>query len=285
MPELPEVETVVRQLAEALPGNRIRNVEIIHPDLIHEPSDSFRRALLGSTIGSVARRGKNILLTLSGPSLLVVNLGMTGRLLFAPLRAGSRFGSRGTSHEDRPPHLAIILTLDPQGLLLYADPRRFGSLRRYSLPEWKNESARLGPEPFDPELTPEDFHQRLARSRSPIRSWLLDQTKIAGVGNIYASEALFRARIHPKRPAQSIDERGSAYLLEAIRNVLSEAIQARGTTLRDYRTASGDRGDFEPHLQAYGRESVPCPGCNTPIVRVVFGNRSAFFCPRCQPTK
>ena len=281
MPELPEVETVVRQLAGSLPGHRIHGVEIIHPDLIHEPPDSFRRALLGSTIGSVARRGKNILLTLSGPSLLVVNLGMTGRLLFAPLQVDSR----GTAHEDGPSHLAVIFTLEPQAFLLYADSRRFGSLRRFSLPEWQKESARLGPEPLDPALTAEDFHRRLAQSRSPIRSWLLDQTKIAGVGNIYASEALFRARIHPKRPAQSIDERESALLLEAIRNVLSDAIQARGTTLRDYRTAAGDRGDFEPYLQAYGREGVPCPSCNTPIVRVVFGNRSAFFCPSCQPTK
>ncbi len=150
MPELPEVETVVRQLAESLPGHRIRGVEIKHPDLIREPPDSFRRALLGSTIGSVARRGKNVLLTLSGPSLLVVNLGMTGRLLFAPLQVEPR----GGAHEDGLSHLAIIFTLEPQGFLLYADSRRFGSLRRFSLAEWQRESARLGPEPLDPEFDP-----------------------------------------------------------------------------------------------------------------------------------
>ena len=279
MPELPEVETVVRQLAESLPGHRIRDVEVIHADLLHEPPESFRRTLLESTIDSVNRRGKNIILALPPPSLLVVNLGITGQLLFTPPPSGSQ----ASSGEEKPSHLALIFRLEPRGILLYADTRRFGSLRRYSLAEWERESARLGPEPLDLELTPEGLHQRMARSRSPIRSWLLDQTRIAGIGNIYASEALFRARIHPKRPAQSLGSRESASLLKAVRDVLSDAIRARGTTLRDYRTASGDRGGFGPSLQAYGKEGVPCPRCNTPIERIVFANRSAFFCPFCQP--
>jgi formamidopyrimidine-DNA glycosylase len=136
---------------------------------------------------------------------------------------------------------------------------------------------------LDPSLRAPRFHDLLLRSRSPIRSWLLDQTKIAGIGNIYATEALFRAGIHPHRPARSTDEEEASRLLGAIRRVLSEAIRARGTTLRDYRTASGDRGSFGPSLQVYGREGQPCLRCKTPVQRVVFGNRSSFFCPRCQP--
>ncbi len=278
MPELPEVETVVRQLAKTLPEHRIRDVDVIRADLVREPAESFRRALLGSTIESVNRRGKNILLALSPASLLVVNLGMTGQLLFTPPSSTSEAGSG----EEEPPHLALIFTLEPRGLLLYADTRRFGCLRRFTLAEWERESARLGPEPLELELTPEGLHQRMARSRSPIRSWLLDQTRIAGIGNIYASEALFRARIHPKRPAQSLGSRESVSLLKAVREVLSDAIRARGTTLRDYRTASGDRGDFGPSLQAYGKEGAPCSRCGTLIERIVFANRSAFLCPFCQ---
>jgi formamidopyrimidine-DNA glycosylase len=281
MPELPEVETVVRQLAETLPGHRIRDVEVIHGDLVPEPPESFRRALVGSTVESVTRRGKNILVALTGPSLLVVNLGMTGQLLFTSPPSVS--GAKSAEAEEEPSHLALIFTLIPQGSLLYADTRRFGRVRRFTLAEWERESARLGPEPLDLGLTPEGLHQRMAQSRSPIRSWLLDQTRIAGIGNIYASEALFRAGIHPKRPARSLDSGESAKLLKAVRNVLSDAIRARGTTLRDYRTASGDRGDFGPSLRAYGRDGVPCVSCNTPIERIVFANRSAFFCPTCQP--
>ena len=152
-------------------------------------------------------------------------------------------------------------------------------MRLFSREEWLGEANRLGPEPLDPGLTTDALFGALRRSRSPIRSWLLDQTHIAGIGNIYASEALFRAGIHPKRPARSLGRGESGDLLTSVRNVLNEAIRARGTTLRDYRTASGDRGGFGPSLQAYGREGDPCSRCNTPIDRIVFGNRSAFFCP------
>jgi formamidopyrimidine-DNA glycosylase len=141
----------------------------------------------------------------------------------------------------------------------------------------------MGPEPLDQGLTVHRFHQGLARSRSPIRSWLLDQTRIAGVGNIYACEALFRAGIHPQAPARTLGARDAERLLVAIRAVLSEAIRAQGTTLRDYRTAMGEEGGFAPALQAYGQEGMPCPRCNNAIVRIVFANRSAFFCPDCQP--
>jgi len=203
---------------------------------------------------------------------------MTGQLLFfAPHRGGDK------PDDESPTHPGVVFELGAGGKLVYADIRRFGLLRRYKVDEWEAEDARLGPEPLDPALTPADLQMRLGSSRSPIRSWLLDQTRIAGIGNIYATEALFRAGVHPKRAASSISTEESDRLLTAIRGVLSESIQAQGTTLRDYRTASGEEGGFRSSLQAYGREGDPCRRCKTPIQRIVFGNRSAFLCPSCQP--
>ena len=278
MPELPEVETVVRELAETLPGRTIREVKIIHGDLLQEPSEAFRRALLGSRIREVRRRAKNILLGLSGPQILVVNLGMTGRLLF---RVPSTTSS-GMGEGDDSSHPAILFTLEPESSLLYDDARRFGRLERFDPREWKAKSEQLGPEPLDPKLTSTLLHRRLLRSRTPIRSWLLNQHRIAGIGNIYAAEALFRAGIHPTRPARSLSHEEAKALLRALRRVLREAIRVGGTTIRDYRTASGGAGGFRPFLRVYDREGDPCPACNTPVERIVFGNRSAFFCPRCQ---
>jgi formamidopyrimidine-DNA glycosylase len=273
MPELPEVETIVRQLAGSIPGRRIRAVSVFRDDLLREPEDAFRAGLRGRIIESVTRRGKNILLNLPEGHRLLVNLGMTGQLLFR----------EEASREDAPPHLAIRFSFHEGGDLLYVDVRRFGHLIRYSPTEWKQETRRLGPEPLGPELTGPGLHASLQRSRAPIRSWLLDQTKVAGIGNIYAAEALFRAGIHPKRRALSLDLQESKALFKGIREVLEEAVRAQGTTLRDYRTASGDRGGFGPALLIYGREGEGCVSCKAMVERIVFGNRSAFFCPHCQP--
>ena len=272
MPELPEVETIVRQLAPSVPGRRIVKARVFRPDVLREPPDHFRRGVTGATIRSVTRRGKNVVLVLSHSSVLVVNLGMTGRLLL--LRPGVNAG---------PSHVAVDLSLESGDSLLYADTRRFGRLTLYSAEEWGRESRRLGPEPLGKSLDAEAFHQRLRGSKAPLRSWLLDQKHLAGVGNIYACEALHQAGIHPLRTASSLDPRESGRLLRELRGVLRKAIEARGTTLRDYRTASGEEGGFLPFLQAYGREGKPCPRCGSPIVRIVFSNRSAFLCPICQP--
>ena len=208
MPELPEVETVVRQLAEHLPDHRVREVSVFRPNLLNEPPEAFRRALQGSLIHSVARRGKNIVISVSHPGFLVVNLGMTGQLLFHP--SLPRFSD--APGDGLPSHLAVAFTLEPTAALLYVDIRRFGSLRLFTPEEWGRESARLGPEPLGTDLTVDGFFQGLSRSRSPIRSWLLDQTRIAGIGNIYACEALFRAGIHPQAPARSVDRSAASRL-------------------------------------------------------------------------
>jgi formamidopyrimidine-DNA glycosylase len=273
MPELPEVETIVRQLSDYLPGRVILCGEVRRPELLREAADSFLGGLEGRRIKRVGRRGKNILLHLSGNQILLVNLGMTGQLLFRS----------GAVEERDLAHLAVTFTLSRAGLLLYTDVRRFGRLLRFSTGAWEEESRRLGPEPLGKALTAARFHAALQSSRAPIRSWLLDQTRIAGVGNIYAAEALFRAGIHPARSSRNLTPEESKALLAGIRKVMREAIRARGTTLKDYRTADGDRGEFGPALQVYGREGEGCPTCKSRLRRIVFANRSAFFCPRCQP--
>jgi len=273
MPELPEVETIVRQLARVVPGRRILGTRVLRPDVLRDTPAMFVGAMNGASIRSVGRRGKNILLSLTTSRYLLVNLGMTGRILLLP-------------PEDRKPppsHLAVSFHLDSGDALAYADARRFGRMAILSAEEWRRQSERLGPEPLGATLTPRTFHRRLMGSRSPVRSWLLDQTHLAGVGNIYACEALYRAGIHPCREARSLVASESSLLLGALREVLSEAIAAGGTTLRDYRTASGDEGGFLTSLRAYGREGKPCSQCSSPIARIVLSNRSAFFCPRCQP--
>jgi formamidopyrimidine-DNA glycosylase len=281
MPELPEAETIVRGLHPHVPGRRVRRVEVVHRDLIRGSSAEFARRLAGARFRNVARRGKNLVLTLgrpyagSGPGPeagllhLVVNLGMSGRLLLAPERAAS--------------HPGVLFELDDDRTLIYHDVRRFGRLRLLAPAEYVAWSASLGPEPLSRAFTARRMAEGLAASVSPVRSWLLDQRRVAGVGNIYANEALHLARVHPRAPSSSIPQAGVRRLHRGLRRVLRDAIRARGTTLRDYRTAAGAEGSYEGALRVYGRKGRPCPRCGAPVERLVFGNRSAFLCPRCQP--
>jgi formamidopyrimidine-DNA glycosylase len=195
---------------------------------------------------------------------------MTGRLLLAS--------------DDAPTtHPAVRFKLSSGPVLVYDDVRRFGALEVMDETEWAVRDRRLGPEPLSSAFTARRLKADLSRSISPIRSWLLDQRRVAGVGNIYANEALHLAEIHPKRPARSVTEVEARKLHRALRRTLRTAVENRGTTLRDYRDASGNLGDNASHLRVYGRDQEPCLRCSTRICRFVFGNRSAFFCPTCQP--
>lgn len=276
MPELPEAETIARGLREVLPGRSIEGVEVLHADLLASSPDLFSKALKGTSFGPVDRRGKNLVLVVSrsGSSAhrLVVNLGMSGRLLHR----------RSDATDPPPTHPGVRFLLDDKSLLNYHDPRRFGRLVAMTEEHFGSWSDTLGPEPLSRRFTPRLLAVALAGSSSPIRSWLLDQRKVAGVGNIYANEALFLAGIHPQTPARAIDSEGATRLHRTLREVLREAIRARGTTLRDYRTAQGWEGGYAVKLRVYGRDGEPCPKCGTRVERIVFGGRSAFVCGRCQ---
>ncbi|MCA9736545.1 MAG: bifunctional DNA-formamidopyrimidine glycosylase/DNA-(apurinic or apyrimidinic site) lyase [Gemmatimonadota bacterium] len=271
MPELPEVQAVVDGLRHVLPGRRIVSVHVRRADVCRPSGAAVRRLLTGARVTEVFRRAKNIVAPTDAGVVLRVHLGMTGRLLFYP----------GTS--GRPGHTAVTFRLDGGATLVYADVRRFGRVEALEEATWEGRSQALGPEPLDPALGAAEFHRRLATSRTPVRSWLLDPRRVAGVGNIYATEALFGARIHPTRPAASLTRAEAGRLLREVRRALDSGIRAGGTTLRDYRNIDGQEGENARNLRAYGREGSACPRCGAPIERLVFGGRSAFLCPRCQP--
>ena len=270
MPELPEVETIVRGLRPTLPGKTIERVRILHADVLRQPRREFSARLKGRTLESVDRRGKNIVAHLTEGVVLIVNLGMPCRLVWA-------------RDETSTPHPAVRFTVNAGPALVYDDVRRFGRLEAMNETEWALRDRDLGPEPLSTTFTAQRLHEDLSRSVSPIRSWLLDQRRVAGVGNIYANEALHLAGIHPQRSCKSMTEGEARKLHRALRRTLSSAVENRGTTLKDYRDASGNPGDNASRLRVYGRGEEPCLRCSTRVCRLVFGNRSAFYCPSCQP--
>jgi formamidopyrimidine-DNA glycosylase len=274
VPELPEAETIVRGLRPAIVGRTITSTEVVHPDVLREPRRRFAKKLRGRRIIGVDRRGKNVLIELDADRFLAVNLGMTGRLLPFPGRL---------PRARRPGHPAVRLRFDSGGVLVFDDTRRFGTVECLSADEWDERSARIGPEPLGRSYSAEALRNALASSRAPVRSWLLDQRRIAGVGNIYANEALYLSGIHPRREARSIRPQEATALFGAVRRVLRQAIRAGGTTIRDYRTAEGEEGRYARSLFVYGRDGEACGRCGATIRRLVFGGRSAFYCPSCQP--
>jgi formamidopyrimidine-DNA glycosylase len=271
MPELPEAETIARDLDPRLRGARIIGVEVYHDDVLARPAGEVGRALVGRTIASVGRRGKNVVIAFEDDGRLMVNLGMTGRLVLsdAPRARDCR-------------HVAVRLDLEDGRALLYDDVRRFGLLHLYEPETWAARDAQLGLEPLCDDFTGAALWDLTKRTRTPIRNFLLDQARVAGVGNIYAVEALHRAGIRPTRRAHRLTRAEASALRDALRDVLAEAIAKRGTTVSDYRDASGEVGGFEPLLRVYGREGRPCNACGSPVKRKVLTQRSAFYCPACQ---
>lgn len=270
MPELPEVETIVRDLARLLPGSTIKGIEVFKADLIEgDTPEGFAKRIKGKKIRGVTRRAKNIVMDLGGDRLLV-NLGMTGRLLVARTK------------DEEPTHLGVRLTLDKGRELRYHDVRRFGRLWTMTDDAWRAWEGELGVEPLSDDFTVEWLQAAAPRSRVAVKTWLMDQARVVGVGNIYASEALFRAKVDPRRPANTLTPDELAAVRDGVRQVLSEAIDFRGTTFLDYRDASGEEGAFASRLKVYDREGKTCGVCGGTIERVVQGGRSTFFCPSCQ---
>ena len=274
MPELPEAETIVRGIRPAVTERRIERVRVLRPDIIKTTARNLGNQIRGRTIRTSSRRGKKVILELHGGGVIAINLGMTGRVL--------PFSSPPRGHL-RPTQPALRLHFDNGGILVFDDQRRFGSVEYLDADAWLQRSSSMGPEPLASTFSSRQLHSALARSRSPIRSWLLDQKRIAGVGNIYAAEALFLAGVHPRRPARSVSRQEANALYRALRRVLRKAIEAGGTTIRDYRNAEGEEGQYAPRLHVYGRDGEACAACGTGVERIVFSNRSAFYCPRCQP--
>jgi formamidopyrimidine-DNA glycosylase len=273
VPELPEAETIVRELRKRAPGHRIVDVAVTRTDILVAPLTPRRlhRALAGRRLDDVERRGKNVILRFEGDLRLVINLGMTGRVVLSDSAGACELS-----------HVAARLELDDGSTLLYDDARRFGRFDLCDADRWQSRNAQLGIEPLSDALDGAAMHTLTRGSTLPIRNWLLDQRRIAGVGNIYAVEALFRAGVRPTRRARTLTRAEATRLAHSLRDVLSESIERRGTTISDYRDPSGEAGTFDRFLRAYGREALPCDQCGAAIKRIVLANRSAFYCPKCQ---
>jgi formamidopyrimidine-DNA glycosylase len=270
MPELPEVETIRRDLLPLLRGRAFTHVWVSPeaPRLVQGPSPAdLARLLPGRRIKDVSRRGKFLVFHLSGGLYLVVHLRMTGALLHRPSGAPP----------DR--YIRAVLSLDDGSELRFSDLRKFGAL--WLLPDPSIVLGRLGPEPLDG-LTPSLLRELTARRRAPIKSVLLDQRALAGLGNIYADEALFAAGLHPQRPASSLSDSEVERLHKAIGRVLSEALHDRGASFRDYVDASGRKGRHQFRVQVFRRTGQPCRVCGREIARVKVAGRSSHFCPKCQ---
>lgn len=289
MPELPEVETIVRRLSETIPGRRVERAEILRANVVKGTPRRFARALEGATVERVRRRAKFIAAELDDGRVWVTHLRMSGRYLVQPAgrrRNGTAARRRVSENVGLPAYTRAVFTLDDGTRLLYIDARTLGGMELLSGAEWEARSAALGPEPLEPGFTPEVLVARLATSRQPVKPFLLDQTRIAGIGNIYAVEALWRAGVSPRRRARNVGPVRARRLHRAIVEVLAEAVGRSGTSLGatylDYADGDGEPGGFYELLNVYDREGLPCPRCGTPIRRIVQAQRSTYYCPECQ---
>lgn len=267
MPELPEVQTVVNTLRPKLLGRKIVRVQLNRQDIVSPSDIDLSKLLTGRSITDIVRRGKRIVFTLDTHERFYVHLGMSGRL--------------GMHSSDQPlaRHTHLIIGFkDVNGELRFVDPRRFGGvwwLGRDLPPE-----GNMGPEPM--QTRPAQLARRLSQTKRAIKNALLDQTVVAGLGNIYVDESLFGARIHPLTPANTLTSNQISRLNRSIKTTLRRALRHRGSTLRDYRDADGQPGAFQSLHRVYDRAGEPCRTCRTPIVRIVLGGRSTHFCEKCQ---
>ena len=267
MPELPEVETIRNELSPEIVGRRFTRVTVYDAKPVRQPSvEGFCRGLEGQGIDSLERRGKYLVFRLSSGGALIIHLKMTGVLLLNPERT------------DR--YTRVVFQFDNGSQLIFSDRRRLGSL--WLVDDEKAIIGKLGPEPLAPEFTSETLAERLQKHRAPIKAVLLDQAFIAGIGNMYADEALFAARIHPQRRANSLSLQETQGLYQAIHDVLSSAIGRKGASVDTYTRPDGGLGTAHFSFRVAHRSGRPCTDCGTPIQRVTIRNRGSYFCPSCQ---
>ena len=287
MPELPEVETVRRGLAPAMEGERFDKVEVRRGDLRWPLPRGFAQKLHGKLVEGLGRRAKYLLADLSSGDVLLMHLGMSGSF-----RVGKN-STPGTYYHERSKSTAhdhIVFHMSNGKTVTFNDPRRFGSMKLVPRARLEQEPLlrALGPEPLGNEFDPAMLAKACAGKKTSLKAALSDQRVVAGLGNIYVCEALFRARLSPKRQASTIADRNGRpneradRLVEAIKAVLRDAIEAGGSSLRDHRRADGSLGDFQHNFRVYDREDEPCPHCKGKIKRIVQVGRSTFYCPSCQ---
>lgn len=269
MPELPEVETIRRDLSAGLIGRKIVGVTVNWPKMVQIPSsEAFRRRLMGKTIVDLERRGKYLIFRLDSGEALIIHLRMSGSLLLV----------RDVSH-DR--HDRAVFSLDDGLFLVFRDTRKLGVM-------WLVDNAdsvvgKLGPEPLDDAFTIRDFAEKMKRHAAPVKAVLLDQTTIAGIGNMYADESLFAAGIHPRRRACDLSNDEIRHLFSGLRRVLKQAIECCGASISDYCRPNGEPGTAQSAFRVAHQKGKPCPQCGTPIERIVIRQRGTYFCPKCQP--
>jgi formamidopyrimidine-DNA glycosylase len=272
VPELPEIETIRRGLAPLLVGRRVLGVVVRERRLREPVAPRGLLRLRGATVTGIRRRSKYLLLDTDAGLTLLIHLGMTGQLWVAD------------RSKPRRPHEHVVIALDDGRDLRYADIRRFGLMHvvRSDRLDLHPRLKGLGPEPLGPLVSGDRLFRATRGLRKPVKNFLMDTRAIAGVGNIYACEALYRARVNPKRAVGRLGRPAWDRLVECLREVLREAISAGGTTLRDFLNAEGEVGYFAVSLRVYDRKGKPCGRCATPIRRIVQAGRSTFYCPRCQ---
>jgi formamidopyrimidine-DNA glycosylase len=276
VPELPEVETIRRQLAGRVAGRTIVDAQVLDAKWCapHDPAE-VEDELRGARVEGLRRRGKYLIADLDHDRSLVMHLRMTGNLLWVAER------------DDEPgrPHLRVRIVLDDGHRLLFTDQRRFGTGividGAHALDAYL--SGRLGPEPLDPGFTPEVLGRAARGRRAPVKAFLLDQRRVAGIGNIYADEALFRAGIHPLRPAGRLRRADFERLHAGIVETLAAGIARQGASIDDYRDANGDRGSMQDEFLIHRREGLPCPRCGRPVTKLVAAGRGTYVCTHCQP--
>jgi formamidopyrimidine-DNA glycosylase len=287
MPELPEVETVRRGLAPVMEGKRFAKVEVRRGDLRWPLPKGFAQKLNGKTVQGLGRRAKYLLADLSSGDVLLMHLGMSGSFRVGKDSAPGTYyheRSKSTAHDH------IVFHMSNGATVTFNDPRRFGSMKLVSRARLEDEPLlrSLGPEPLGNEFDAAMLAKACAGKKTSLKAALSDQRVVAGLGNIYVCEALFRARLSPKRIASTIADRNgkpnerAEKLVDAIKAVLKDAIEAGGSSLRDHRRADGSLGDFQHNFQVYDREGDSCPSCKGKIKRIVQGGRSTFYCPSCQ---
>jgi formamidopyrimidine-DNA glycosylase len=270
MPELPEVETICRQLEPEIEGRVVEQLEVLDERWTRPvPPAEVEAAVSGRTIEGLGRRGKYLLLALDGGATLVMHLRMTGNLVLGELPTSER-------------HLRARFLLDDGRELWFTDPRRFGEAFLVDEAGLDARFAKLGVEPLSDDFTPQALGERAAGRRVPLKSFLLDQSHVAGVGNIYADEALYRARLHPLSPAGSMKPEHRLALRDAVVDALEAGLEHGGASIDDYRDGRGEKGEMQNEFLVHTREDEPCPNCGGPIARIVVSGRSTYFCPNCQ---